>query len=205
MAMTRTHWASIAAVVLALLFAGTATVVAAGGDGESAHPVTPAADSADAGFARDMAIHHQQAVEMSFIVRDLTDDEDVRTLAYDIANTQANQRGMMHGWLSLWELPKVDPGQKPMAWMAEAGGAHAGHARGAGDGALMAGMATPEQMERLKKLKGRAAETEFLQLMIVHHNAGADMAQGCVDLCEVDTQKSLAQTMVNGQDRKSVV
>ncbi|MHC5908965.1 DUF305 domain-containing protein, partial [Streptomyces sp. S6] len=36
----------------------------------------------DAGFARDMAVHHQQAVEMSYIVRDRTDDEEVRRLAY---------------------------------------------------------------------------------------------------------------------------
>lgn len=65
-----------------------------------------------------MAVHHQQAVEMSFIVRDRTDDEDVRRLAYDIANTQANQRGMLLGWLDLWELPKVAPGGAgPMTWM----------------------------------------------------------------------------------------
>ncbi len=63
-----------------------------------------------------MAVHHQQAVEMSYVVRDRTDDEEVRRLAYDIAQTQANQRGMLLGWLDLWELPKVsaDP---PMTWM----------------------------------------------------------------------------------------
>ena len=37
-------------------------------------------------------------------------------MLYDIAQTQANQRGMLLGWLDLWELPKVsaDP---PMTWM----------------------------------------------------------------------------------------
>lgn len=38
----------------------------------------PAETSADVGFARDMAVHHQQAVEMSFIVRDRTTDVAVR-------------------------------------------------------------------------------------------------------------------------------
>ncbi|GLF94001.1 DUF305 domain-containing protein [Streptomyces yaizuensis] len=205
--MTRTHWASIAAVVLALLFAGTATVVAGEDDGP-AGPATPDAASADAGFARDMSVHHQQAVEMSFIVRDRTQNEEIRSLAYDIANTQANQRGMMMGWLDLWGLPKVAPGEAPMAWMAKAGGAHAGHgtkdaasanSSGDADTAPMPGMATQAQLERLGELSGRAAEIEYLQLMIVHHNGGVDMAQGCVDLCTVDTEKSLAQGMVNAQ------
>lgn len=48
----------------------------------SAGPASPAAapsdTSVDVGFARDMSIHHQQAVEMSFIVRDRTSDEAVR-------------------------------------------------------------------------------------------------------------------------------
>ncbi|MEU0132629.1 DUF305 domain-containing protein [Streptomyces sp. NPDC006296] len=125
----RARWAAGSAVALALLFAGAATVASARVDGPAPAPVAPAADSADAGFARDMAVHHQQAVEMSFIVRDATRDEDVRRLAYDIAQTQANQRGMLLGWLDLWELPKTAPdGQGPMAWMADGRAGHDGHA-----------------------------------------------------------------------------
>lgn len=83
------------------------------GSGASA----PAEDSADVGFARDMSIHHQQAVEMAFIVRDRTDDEDVRRLAYDIINTQANQRGMMLGWLETWGLaPRARTGRRWAGW-----------------------------------------------------------------------------------------
>ncbi|MEO3973102.1 DUF305 domain-containing protein [Streptomyces sp. CAU 1734] len=198
--MTRTHWASVTAVVLALLFAGAATVASAG-DGERSGPATPSTTSAEAGFARDMSVHHQQAVEMSFIVRDRTKDEAVRSLAYDIANTQANQRGMMQGWLDLWGLPKVEADAEPMAWMAGAAGdGHAGHsAAEAGEGALMPGMATKAQLERLGKLSGRAAEIEYLQLMIVHHNGGVAMARGCVELCTVETERDLARGMVTGQ------
>ncbi|MER5766663.1 DUF305 domain-containing protein [Streptomyces sp. NPDC001985] len=197
--MTRTHGAAIAAVVLALLFAGAATVASAG-DGERSGPATPVSGSADAGFARDMSIHHQQAVEMSFIVRDRTDDEDVRRLAYDIANTQANQRGMMLGWLDLWGLPKVAPDAEPMAWMADGEGGHGGHSMAkAEEGSLMPGMATDEQLARLGKLSGKKAEIEYLQLMIVHHNGGVDMAEGCVRLCAVGAERTLAQGMVDAQ------
>ncbi|MEV4329087.1 DUF305 domain-containing protein [Streptomyces sp. NPDC049597] len=209
--MTRTHWAAITAVVLALLFAGAATVVAsAGGDTSAAR--TPTGDSADADFARDMSVHHQQAVEMSFIVRDRTKDEEVRRLAYDIANTQANQRGMMLGWLDLWELPKVVAGREPMEWMHRGtdaassghGSAHGGHGSGRADGAaedgrLMPGMATKDELERLRGLSGRQAEVFYLQLMINHHNGGVAMAQGCVDLCTVGTERDLAQGMVDAQ------
>ncbi|MFD3947022.1 DUF305 domain-containing protein [Streptomyces sp. NPDC058579] len=193
--MTRTHGASIAAVVLALLFAGGAVTVASA-DREDATAASPASVSADAGFARDMSVHHQQAVEMSFIVRDRTEDADVRRLAYDIANTQANQRGMMLGWLDMWGLPKVESGTEPMAWMGMGGHGDTGPL----DGALMPGMATDTELDRLRKASGEEAEILYLQLMIDHHKGGVHMAQGCVDKCSVEVEKNLAQGMVEAQE-----
>ncbi|WP_250289478.1 DUF305 domain-containing protein [Streptomyces atroolivaceus] len=195
----RTRWVAGSAVALALLFAGAATVASARGDGAPHAPRTPSAQSADAGFARDMAVHHQQAVEMSFIVRDRTRDEDVRRLAYDIANTQANQRGMLLGWLDLWELPKTAPeGQGPMAWMPGAHGAHSTHGTDH-DGALMPGMATRTELKRLGEADGRQAEILFLQLMTDHHEGGVTMARGCAGQCTVAVEKRLAQGMVEAQ------
>ncbi|MFB6981117.1 DUF305 domain-containing protein [Streptomyces scopuliridis] len=216
--MTRTQWAAITAVVLALVFAGTAAVASAGRDSGPAAPRIPTADSADAGFARDMAVHHQQAVEMSFIVRDSTDDEEVRRLAYDIANTQANQRGMLLGWLDMWGLPKVESGREPMAWMSVDkndkndknmdhgdGGMdmgsmdHGGAGHQAQDGSLMPGMATKAELDQLGKARGKAAEILYLQLMTDHHRGGVAMAQGCVELCAPGTEKNLAEGMVAAQ------
>ncbi|MEU9999725.1 DUF305 domain-containing protein [Streptomyces sp. NPDC050848] len=192
--MTRTHGASIAAVVLALLFAGGAVTVASADKEEASG--SPASVSADAGFARDMSVHHQQAVEMSFIVRDRTEDANVRRLAYDIANTQANQRGMMLGWLDMWGLPKIESGTEPMAWMGMGGHGDTGPA----DGALMPGMATDTELDRLRKASGKEAEVLYLQLMIDHHKGGVHMAQGCVDKCSVEVEKNLAQGMVEAQE-----
>lgn len=39
---------------------------------------TPSTDSAAAGFLRDMQVHHAQAVEMALLVRDRTDNAEVR-------------------------------------------------------------------------------------------------------------------------------
>ncbi|CAM5229840.1 DUF305 domain-containing protein [Streptomyces avidinii] len=205
----RTYWVAGTAVLLALLFAAAATVAAANGGGGSTgsgtpsrtEPRTPGLRSPDAGFARDMAVHHQQAVEMSFIVRDRTQDEAVRTLAYDIANTQANQRGMLLGWLDLWGLPKVVADEPPMSWMGASGGhgGHGAHEAGAGSGALMPGMATREELDRLGAASGRDAEVLFLQLMTDHHKGGVAMAEGCAQQCETPVEKALAQGMVDAQ------
>ncbi|ARF66471.1 DUF305 domain-containing protein [Streptomyces violaceoruber] len=159
--------------------------------GGSSSLSAPAEDSVDAGFARDMAIHHQQAVEMSFIVRDRTGDEDVRRLAYDIINTQANQRGMMLGWLEVWGLPKSAAGP-PMEWM--------GHTVApTDDGALMPGMATDAELAALTAAKDEKAEVLFLRLMTVHHRAGADMARAAADTARTDAIRDLAAGMVRGQ------
>ncbi|MFD4750318.1 DUF305 domain-containing protein [Streptomyces rubiginosohelvolus] len=202
----RVRWAAGAAVALALLFAGAAAVASAREDGSAPGAAgAPAPDSADAGFARDMAVHHQQAVEMSFIVRDRTEDEDVRRLAYDIANTQANQRGMLLGWLDLWELPKVAGGDRPpMAWMGggegDGGHEHGGHQPDRGsDGVLMAGMASRAELERLARLDGRQAEVFYLQLMTDHHKGGVAMAEACASRCTVPVEQRLARGMVEGQ------
>ncbi|MEU2207417.1 DUF305 domain-containing protein [Streptomyces hygroscopicus] len=182
---------------------------------------TPKDTSAEAGFARDMSVHHQQAVEMSFIVRDRTSDEEVRRLAFDIASTQATQAGMLQGWLDMWGLDRTseDP---PMTWMKNASadgtdgmdgmddgmdgmdhGAMKGMAGGAAykphDGSLMPGMATNTQLDELRKAKGKAAEILYLKLMTAHHRGGVGMAEGAVELVKDPTERHLAQTMVQGQ------
>ncbi|MFI1361821.1 DUF305 domain-containing protein [Streptomyces griseochromogenes] len=189
--MRRLHIGWAAGAAAAVLVAAGAITYAVAEDGGS-DPKTPTAGSADAGFARDMAVHHQQAVEMSYIVRDRTRNEEVRRLAYDIAQTQANQRGMLLGWLDLWELPKVsaDP---PMTWMGM------GDMASGKDGALMPGMATNTEMKKLGTLSGKQAEIFYLQLMTDHHKGGIHMAEGCVAKCDVGVEKRLAQGMVDAQ------
>ncbi|MEV6977197.1 DUF305 domain-containing protein [Kitasatospora sp. NPDC093806] len=175
-------------------------LVAGGSPASGSSALTvPANDSPEAGFARDMATHHQQAVDLSFIVRDRTTDQPTRTLAFDIINTQANQRGMMMGWLDQWGLPQHSTA-KPMAWMSMSMGGH-GHGADyqAHDGSLMPGMATNAQLAKLRTLDGREAEVFFLQLMLEHHKGGVDMAQGYVDMARNESEKRLAQTMVIGQ------
>ncbi|MEU4933180.1 DUF305 domain-containing protein [Streptomyces yokosukanensis] len=190
--MRRRRIGWIAGASAAVLVASGAITYAVAEDSGDPGTKTPGAQSADAGFARDMAVHHQQAVEMSYIVRDRTDNEDVRRLAYDIAQTQANQRGMLLGWLDLWELPKVSA-EPPMTWMGM------GDMPERGDGSLMPGMATDTELKKLQSLNGKRAEILYLQLMTDHHKGGIHMAEGCVAKCTVGVEKQLAQGMVDAQ------
>lgn len=135
----------------------------------------PGDESAEAGFARDMATHHAQAVDMAFVVRDTSSDEALRTLAYDIITTQSTQRGVFMGWLQQWGAPQTSAGPR-MAWMP-------GHAHTPGGAPQpMHGMASEEELRRLRQAQGVEAEILFLQLMIRHHEGGVIMARAVEDL-----------------------
>ena len=157
-------------------------------------------NDAEIGFAQDMSVHHQQAIEMSFLIREKTDNQEIRGFAFDIINTQANQRGMMLGWLDLWQQPMTNS-DEPMAWMMD-GMPSMGHSKVMQDftpGAYMPGMATSGEMKTLSNTSGVQAEQLFLELMIRHHQGGVMMADGVIQRSDNETITRLAQTMVNGQ------
>ncbi|GAA3210009.1 DUF305 domain-containing protein [Nonomuraea helvata] len=159
---------------------------------------TPGDTSPEAGFARDMATHHAQAVDMAFVIRDKGPAKEISSLAFDIINTQSNQRGMFLGWLQQWGLTQATD-QKPMAWMSGHGhGGTATAANGATPG-VMPGMATPQQLTQLKQAQGRQAEVLFLQLMIRHHEGGVQMAEGLLKLSTRPEVVGMAQKIIQGQ------
>src|SRR5581483_4796605 len=147
---------------------------------------TPGDDSAEAGFARDMADHHAQAVEMAEIVRDRTADPEIRILATDIALTQQAQIGQMQGWLQAWDVPMA--GTEPaMAWM------------GMPSSGPMPGMATREEVASLGALPEPEMDAAFLRLMIRHHQGGVMMAEGIVARTDRPEVLRLAGTVIAAQ------
>ena len=146
----------------------------------------PGDSSAEAGFARDMIVHHSQAVEMAEIMRDKTRSEEVRILATDIALTQQAQIGQMQGWLAVWGLP-VTSTEPAMAWM--------GHPM---DGP-MPGMATPEEVNRLGTLPPDKADALFLKLMIPHHKAALGMTEAVLQETDRPEVEELAGAISTSQ------
>ena len=181
---------AVIAVGLLLLGGGLAVVL---GIGDETGPATPSADSVDAGFSRDMAIHHLQGVEMANLALERSTDPEVRQLAFDISATQTNQVGRMQGWLTLWGLPLT--GGEPMTWM----GATAHMHDMGGNGALMPGMATDDEMANLRSLSGTTFDVEFLRLMIRHHQGGSEMAVYAADHADQDVVRSLARSIADTQ------
>jgi uncharacterized protein (DUF305 family) len=161
----------------------------------TASDAAPTDVSADAGFARDMQVHHAQAVEMSLIVRDSSTDPAIRLLAYDVLRTQQQQAGQMYAWLELWHLPQAS-NQAPMAWAA---GMSHDSGTASGGATAMPGMAAAADLTRLGQLRGRAADRLYLQLMIAHHRGGVQMAEAAVRLAHRPEVVSLAGKIVTGQ------
>jgi len=177
--------------------------------GTSPAPATPGSTSADAGFARDMQVHHAQAIDMAMTIYRTTDDDQLRTMAYDIATGQAAQSGQLYEWLAQWGLPQA--GGRLMAWMDTAvPDAHAGHgapaATGQGNAAktdaeLRAemGMATDAEVAELKAATGTTADCLFLSLMIRHHEGAVHMADAVIELGTQQRVKDVASAMKETQ------
>lgn len=190
-----------------LAIAGVAVVVIAAllvGRFAGAAQATPGDSSVEAGFARDMQEHHLQAVEMSYLVRDRTDDGSVRLLAYDIANAQGHQAGQMYGWLAEWGLNQASP-EPSMTWMTRPtvdGSAHEHDAAEHTPGEPMPGLATPEQIAELTAADGIEAERIFLRLMIAHHLGGVEMAEAAIARTEKRVVVDLSTSIVNSQEKE---
>jgi uncharacterized protein (DUF305 family) len=154
-------------------------------------PLTEPRDgSVEAGFLRDMSTHHAQAVEMSMTAHANSTDPDVVTLAGDIALTQQGQINYMQAWLRDWHLSPTST-KTAMAWMP---GGSAEVVNG-----LMPGMATPQQLDTLRKATGKQLDIQYLQLMRQHHLGGIHMAQEAIALSKNKDVDWLAGTMVTSQ------
>jgi uncharacterized protein (DUF305 family) len=176
-------WLAVAALVLGLALGVAAGLLVP----RFTHPGD---DSVEAGFLRDMSTHHAQAVEMSMIAHANSTDPRIVTLSGDIALTQHGQIGYMQAWLRDWDLSPTGS-EAPMAWMPNSAGSVVN--------GLMPGMATPDQLDTLRKATGSALDVQFLTLMRAHHLGGIHMAQEAIDLSDDKNIDWLAQTMVSGQ------
>lgn len=168
---------------------------------QDSEPSAAAPGAVEVGFAQDMAVHHLQAVTMANWARDHSTDPQVQQLAFDIASTQLEQVGRMKGWLMLWNKPEQAIGEY-MTWMTEPVGGH-NHGAAAGNtapgGPLMPGMATNDELAKMRSLTGKELDVYFLQLMLRHHQGGTEMAQYTQDHTGMSAVKSLTNSILKSQ------
>ena len=203
--MTTAHRRLIAAALAAvLLIVGGFVVARLTSPSEEA---VPGSTSAEAGFARDMQVHHAQAVEMSMSVYRTSDNAEIRALAYDIATGQAQQAGQMYGWLEAWGLSQASP-EPAMTWMVRpALDGTMDHSSGTAGtdgtemvpGGAMPGYATAEQMGELDAATAIERDRLYLELMIEHHLGGVEMADAVLVRTVRPEVVSLATGVVKAQ------
>jgi len=116
---------------------------------------------ADVDFMQDMIIHHHQALVMSRLAAQSTNNQAILDLAGRIDVSQKDEISFMQGWLQKREEQVPDPTSE-----------HSEHTHH-----TMIGMATPEQMTQLAESKSTDFDRLFLTLMIDHHDGAIKMVE----------------------------
>jgi len=127
--------------------------------------------SQDIMFAEMMIPHHQQAIEMSDLALQNSEDSEVRALAQQIKDAQAPEIEEMESW-------------------GASSNAHMGH--------MMDGMLSGEEMDALRSARGAEFDRLFLEGMIKHHEGAIDMAEMVVDSKNPDVS-ALAKAIIEAQ------
>lgn len=143
----------------------TAPIVQPGAPGEPNRTLSPEDVAAiepaghveaDAVFVRDMLHHHEQALKMTGMVAERTDDRDVRLLAERMEIGQQEETDILVKWLQ----DRAEP-------LRVEGHSHEG----------MPGLLTDAQLADLEAAEGEEFDRLFLDYMIFHHTGALAMIE----------------------------
>lgn len=150
----------------------------------------PRHNQVDTGFMQDMRIHHEQAIFMSFVYRDLPDtDPELRAIAASIVQGQSIEVGRMVQLLrDFGEDEARDLTEPGMTWMGMVANSDA-----------MPGMASEDELDALIASSGEGADRLFVQLMSEHHLGGIEMAEFAAERGESEEVKRMAASMASAQ------
>ena len=145
--------------------------------------VPPQSDNSDFNrpdlmFMNMMIIHHNQAIEMSEMAENRTENSNILRLSENISEAQKEENRKMADWLK-------EVGHNPPA---------RGH--------RMAGMASEQEMEELRQSEGQEFDLLFSELMIRHHEGGIQMARAEVQNGRSEKVTELADLMIKVQQEE---
>ena len=115
----------------------------------------------DLRFMRDMIPHHQQALDMSVLAGERTNNPEIIDAAGRIKASQGDEIAFMERWLE----QRGEPLEAP----------HSEHHSDTHLG--MQGMATPDQMTALEAASASEFDRLYLTLMITHHEGALTMVE----------------------------
>ena len=140
----------------------------------STRATLPPSSPADMQFMQGMIMHHAQAVEMTALIESHTTNKDLGLLGARISRSQSDEIKFMTRWLETRGQPTsmTMPGMPGMDMPGMDMSTHS---------MLMPGMLTKEQMQALRKAKGKEFDHLFLTGMIQHHNGALIMVKDLFD------------------------
>lgn len=163
---------------------------------DPAPSATPASDhnQADIGFLQGMIPHHAQAIEMSDLALERSDNPRVVDLARRINAAQGPEIEQMEGLLQQWGVEAAGGG--------ESGGGedHGGHGGGHGGGGGHEGMLSEEELMALEAAEGAEFDRLFLNGMIAHHRGAVVSSQAELGEGQSPEAKELAQAIIDAQE-----
>ena len=183
MTRTSTRFAAglaAAAAIFALSACSTATDTkdkAAASSSAAAEQGT-AHNSDDVMFAQMMIPHHEQAVELSAMAPQHTNNTELIKLSGEVLKQQQPEINTMKADLIEWGVNPDDPT------------ARGGH---------MTGMVDEATLAKLKTLQGAEFDKLWLQSMISHHEGAIEMAKSEIANGKNPDIKALADAIVSGQ------
>lgn len=130
----------------------------------------PRLAKSDVDFMQGMIMHHAQAVEMTALIAERTQNAAVRSLGQRISLSQTDEMKFMQHWLeargertsmAMPGMPDMDMTGNPMP--------------------MMPGMLSSEQMEALRKARGAEFDRLFLTGMMQHHGGALVMVKQLFD------------------------
>ncbi len=156
---------------------GSPAIVQPGAPGQENKVLTPKTakadlrppSKADVDFMQGMIMHHNQAVEMTELLKTRSQDSEVRELGKKIDVSQTDEMRWMKQWLTDRGLPlsaPMDMGGMDMPGMDMSSMMPA-----------MPGMLTTAQMNTLRKASGPTFDHLFLTGMIQHHTGALTMVK----------------------------
>lgn len=149
----------------------------------SGHAAQQQHNQADVRFAQRMIPHHEQAVTMAELVPDRSRDEQLRDLAEQVKAAQDPEIRKLESMLDTWGEP-VEPDSE----------------QSEGEHDSMSGMMSDKQMRQLKRAEGSEFDTQWVEMMIDHHEGAVDMADTELDEGTNDDAGDLADDIVAAQE-----
>lgn len=119
----------------------------------------------DVRYLQDMIPHHAQALEMTALIEDRTNNEDIVAIGERIDAAQEDEIAFMRGWLRQRGEDVPEMGMDHDTHMTH----------------RAMGMATADQMAALASAEGLAFDQLFLELMIRHHEGAVRMTRVLLD------------------------